>query len=106
MYYVHDQESSGAKWLGNYGELEDTKVYTDRVSGTRLVSQAGITNYDYWAFFVEGRKIEGYIYLIYYNVVNGKIIDLQIEEHNITEYQDKFIGKSKVYNNGGSEIWR
>ena len=106
-YYVYDQESYGARWLRDNGELkEDTKVYTGGGSGTRLTSQAGIPDYDRWSFFVEGRKIEGYIYLRYYNVVNGKIIDPQREEHNMTEYQNKFIEKSKIYNNGGSEVWR
>jgi uncharacterized membrane protein len=109
MMYMHDQESYGAKWLGNYGEIEDTKVYTGGGGGTMLLSQAGIRNYDIWAFFVEGRKIEGYIYLRYYNVVNGKILGgqgAQKGEHNMTEYQDKFVDKNRIYNNGGSEVWR
>ena len=105
--YVHDQEGYGARWLRDEGELEeDTKIYTGGGSRTRLTSQAGITDNDPWSFFVEGRKIEGYIYLRYYNVVDDKIIGPQKEEHNMSKYQDKFIGKNKVYNNGGSEIWR
>lgn len=28
------------------------------------------------------------------------------EEYNMAEYQDKFIGKSEIYDNGGSEVWR
>ena len=104
--YVHDQESYGARWLRDNGELEDTMIYTGSGIGGRLISQAGIPNYDRWSLFEEGRKIEGYIYFGYYNVVNGKIIDSQSEEHNITEYQDKFIEKSKIYDNDGSQVWR
>jgi uncharacterized membrane protein len=106
MYYVHDQDTYGAKWLRNNGELENTKIYTGRGSGGRLISQAGIRQCDSDSLFVDGRKINGYVYLRYYNVVDGKILDRQREEHDITEYQDKFVGKSEIYNNGGSEIWK
>jgi uncharacterized membrane protein len=105
-WYVHDQESYSAKWLRDNGELENTKIYTGRGIGGRLTSQAGIRQYDSRSLFAEGRKIDGYIYLRYYNVVDGKIIDAQKKEQNMTEYQDKFDGKSEIYNNGGSEIWR
>lgn len=104
--YVHDQESYGAKWLRNNGELENTMIYTDSIGGGRLISQAGIRRYDRYSLLEEDKKINGYIYLRYYNVVDGKLLDRQKEEHNITEYQDKFAGKSKIYGNGGSEIYR
>ena len=54
----------------------------------------------------EDKKISGYIYLRYYNVVDGKLLDAGYKSHNITEYQDKFISKGKIYANGGSEIYR
>ena len=103
--YIHDQESCSAKWLVNNGELKNTKIYTGGGIGGRLASQAGIRQYDTHSLCEEGRKINGYIYLRYYNVVNGKICTLG-EEHNMTEYQDKFVGKGKIYTNGGSKIWR
>ena len=104
--YVHDQESYGARWLGDEGELEDTRIYTDALGGIRLTSQAGIRGTDTRSLLEEDRKINGYIYLRYYNVVDSKLMDRQYGEHNIAEYQDKFVGTSKIYNNGGSEIWR
>ena len=106
LFYVHDQESYGAKWLRDNGELENTMIYIDTAGGGRLKSQAGIRQYDSRSLFEEDKKIDGYIYLRYYNVVDGKLLDRQHEEHDITEYQDKFGGVSKVYNNGGSEVWR
>ena len=72
----------------------------------QAISQAGIREYDSYSLLVEDKKINGYIYLRYYNVVDGKLVDRQCEEHNMTEYRDKFVGKSKIYNNGGSEVWR
>ena len=104
--YVHDQESYGAGWLWDNGELENTKICVGRGIGGRLVSQAGILQRDFDSLFVEGRKINGYIYLRYYNVVDGKILDAQKEEQNMTEYQDKFVGKGKIYDNGGSEVYK
>ena len=105
--YVHDQESYGAKWLRDNGELENTMIYTDELGRIRLTSQAGIRQYDSYSLLGEDRKINGYIYLRYYNAIGGKLLDgQQEEEHNLAEYQGKLVGKSKVYSNGGSEIWR
>ena len=106
MLYVHDQESYGAGWLRDNGELENTKIYTGRGIGGRLISQAGIRGHDPYSLLKEDKKIDGYIYLRYYNVVDGKILDAQKEEQNMTEYQDKFVGKGKIYDNGGSEVYK
>ena len=108
-YYVHDQESYSAMWLANNAEQKNIRIYTDRVGDKRLISQAGFSSrvIDRRTLTDErDRKIKGYIYLRYYNVVNGKLLDWQSEAHNITEYSDKFTGKSEIYNNGGSEIWK
>jgi uncharacterized membrane protein len=53
------------------------------------------------------KKIEsGYIYLRYFNVVDGKLLGIGFNVYDIAENQDKFVGKSKIYNNGGSEIYK
>ena len=104
-YYVYDQESYGARWLRDNGELKNTMIYTTHTGGVRLRSQAGIWRYNPYSLLEEDRKINGYIYLRYYNI-GGKILDIQGEEHNMTECQDKFVGKNKIYNNGGSEVWK
>ena len=106
LMYVHDQESYSARWLRDNGELENTMIYTDISGGGILKSQAGIQRYDSTSLLDEDRKINGYIYLRYYNVFDGKLLDMKYEEHNITEYSNKFAGKGKIYNNGGAEIWR
>ncbi|MCK4731902.1 MAG: DUF2206 domain-containing protein, partial [Methanophagales archaeon] len=106
LYYVPDQESYGARWLRDNGELKNTMIYTDLVGGNRLISQAGIRWYDGHSLLEEDKKINGYIYLRYYNVVDDKLLDRQNEEHNIAEYQDKFVGKNRIYASGGSEIYR
>jgi uncharacterized membrane protein len=103
--YVHDQESYGAKWLKEYRDHK-TKIYGDTLSRMRLTSQAGIRAFTYAkAIFEDKRAIrDGYIYLRYYNVVNGKLMGLV--PHDMTEYSDIFGEMSKVYANGGAEIWK
>ena len=109
--YVYDQDSYGARWLGSH--KSDMKTYTDYFGGEILCSQGkGRIPYrlsDRTSLF-KNRKIDGYIYLRYYNVVDGKLWvsirgGLQ-GNHNTSDYADIFIEKSKIYANGGSEIYR
>ena len=105
--YVHDQESYGAKWLANYAEQKNIRIYTDFVGDRRLISQGGFSPrvIDRRAL-TDDRDIEikGYMYMRYYNVVDDKLSKKHHEEYNMTEYSDKFVGKGKIYNNGGAEI--
>ena len=105
--YIHDQGSYGAKWLGKiYAEQNSPRIYTDYYGAIRLISQGEISpNIDQWSL-VEHKKIAGYIYLRYYNVVDEKLMDGSGMEYNMTEYSDIFIERNRIYNNGGSEVWR
>ena len=49
---------------------------------------------------------DGYIYLRYCGVVNGRLMANRAQWHDIANYQDEFAEKDKVYTNGGSEVWR
>jgi len=106
--YIHDQESSSGKWLQKNGELRTMTIYTDTLGKLRLVSQTSIpTNFidNYWLVDNDKKIKKGYIYLRYYNVVNSKLADRKYVGHDIVDYRDKFIGKSKIMSNGGSEIY-
>jgi len=48
---------------------------------------------------------DGYIYLRYYNLVDGKIVAPKAGIHDTAEYQYKWEKKNQVYANGGSEIY-
>jgi uncharacterized membrane protein len=108
--YIYDQDSYGARWLGSY--KSDMETYTDYFGGEILCSQGkGKIPYrlsDRTSLF-KNRKIDGYIYLRYYNVVGGKLwvrIRGGLQGHyNMTDYVDIFMEKSKIYANGGSEIY-
>ena len=107
--YVHDQESYGAKWLKVHSEGK-TKVYTDFYGKYRLVSQASFSSklIDR-SSLLEHKKIKGCIYLRYYNVVNGKLTGRSsgtFYNYNLTEYNDVFVGRNKIYNNGGSVMYK
>jgi uncharacterized membrane protein len=108
---VHDQESYGAKWLKVHSE-DKTRVYSDFNGRLPLVSQAGYpsSSIDLYRLARHG-KIDGYIYLRYYNVVNNKLLGHNMSSriftsYNLTEYDDVFVGRNNIYNNGGSEVYR
>ena len=105
--FVHDQESCGAKWLKEYNK-DKMRIYTtDAYVGTlRLTSQGNIpsSSIDNSAL-QKDRKIKGYIYLGYYNVVEGKLFGAKRISYNLSDYSHQFVGKSKIYANGGSEVY-
>jgi uncharacterized membrane protein len=106
-YYIHDQDSYAARWLRDNADLKQTRVYADGPGGDRLVSQALIyRGYNTEALFKKDETIDGYIYLRYTNVVNEELFGPGGKVYSLTEIQDKFIGRSKIYTNGGSEIYR
>ena len=103
--YVHDQESYGAKWLKNCMDQQN-KIAVDYFGPNIFMSQTiskGLT--DSGALF-KHKEIEGYIYLRYVNVVNGKLWERGGQWHNLTDYSEVFIGKGKIYDNGGSEVYK
>ena len=103
--YVHDQESYAAKWL-SYHRSKDVKIYTDYRGQMRLTSQGKISNKEIdLGLLVEHKKTAGYIYLRYDNVIKGRLIGADFKYYNITEYSNIF-DKNKIYNNGGSEVYR
>lgn len=106
-YYIHDQDSYAARWLRDNGDLKDTRIYTDGPGGDILLSQASIyTGYDTRQLFEKGKTIDGYIYLRYTNVVNEELFGPGGKVYGLTEIQEKFAGRNKVYTNGASEVYR
>ncbi len=110
-YYIHDEEVYAARWLKENAELETMQVFIDSGDNGRLISQGGIspTRIDEYSLTGTDREIgEGYIYLRYYNLVNGKIIAPGVphEIPDTAEYQYRWEGKGKIYVNGGSEVYK
>jgi uncharacterized membrane protein len=103
MMYVHDQESYGAKWLEGHTEEGKIRVYGDRLGRLIMVSQATIRFGTNAIPIDKPRMVEGYVFLRYDNVINDRLYIRGY--HNITEFKIMFVGKSMIYNNGGSEVW-
>ena len=95
-YYVHDQESYSAKWLKEYSESK-SKIYADHEGRLRLVSQGKFSYHSINSLPTTRRIDKGYIYLRYYNIIDSEFL---------SEYSHQFVGKSEIYDNGGSKIYR
>jgi len=104
--YVYDQDSYGAKWLGDYGE-KSQKIYADFYGDRRLISQGKIvpSQINYYWLSKHSYIIDGYIYLRYQNVMDGKLLGYHNEMYNTTDYQDTFSKKNKIYDGGCSKIF-
>jgi len=103
---VHDEETQSAEWLKEHVE-EDSLIYTADIHGrNRLTSQGKISPRltDGRSFFAR-QEIPGYVYLSYNNVVNDKLV-VEHEFYDMSEYLDEFTGKKRIYNNGGSQVYK
>ena len=100
LWYVHDQDSYAAKWIKEYRK-EGVGIYTGAWPGPRVLSgQAKIPRSQIWSFishYQEGHKTDGYLYLRHIDIIVDRIV---------TEYPDIFAGKSKIYSNGSSAVYR
>jgi uncharacterized membrane protein len=108
IYYIHDQETHAAKWLKRYTD-EEAKLYSDNFGERRLVSQGLINVPIYTDSIVEligkNKSIkDGYVYLRYRGVVNGKLYGKDGNWHNVSKYNGEFMAKNLIYANGGSQV--
>lgn len=104
IYFIHDQESAGAKWVKDHNE-PDAMVNTDFFGRYILLSQAmyprdSIDN----GALLTGSKVNGSIFLRHYNVNYGV---LKGNDGNIRYLNDcKSLNESNlIYKNGGSEVY-
>jgi uncharacterized membrane protein len=106
---IHDQDAHAAKWFGkNYVKQGRYAAYIADGGGRALRTQCLIPSktINSWSFS-KHEKINGYIILRYYNVVDGLVVQsVGGNPTEMTEYSDMFIGKNMIYDNGGSEVWR
>lgn len=104
QYFIHDQESYAARWLGNHTDKPSLKVYADFVTGASLVSQAEIPTRP-WGVFLRSlepnKPVEGdsYIFLGYWAFTTA-------ENPRLSIYKNMLAGQNKLYANGGSEVYK
>jgi len=104
LYYVHDQESYGAKWLDYHADKRQ-RVYADPNGKRRLISQGKITPSLINRYWLSNLERIGNIYLTHQNVVLGELIDPS-GVYNMTDYRDIFTKKNEVYDSGSSKVYR
>jgi len=107
LMYIYEQEVYACQWLNEYRGQQ--LIYGDATADGRLLSQGGVSPNSYRPLvdgLISGTKIKGYIFLRHYNLAEGRLSrTFTDDEYYLAQYADKFAVNSKVYANGGSEIW-
>jgi uncharacterized membrane protein len=107
-YYIHRQETQSAAWLTNhtvgadevYAEPEVKLLFRDVMAPTAplLFRTPELSGLD---------EVSSYIYLRYHNVVDGQwFFDVNLAPLDFGEYEGSLDSRDKLYDNGGSAIYR
>jgi uncharacterized membrane protein len=104
--YIHDQDSLGAKWIKKFS-VENSDIYSDVLSEKVLQSQSEIQETNRIPLIKSERLFEkGYLFTIYYNNINKKIMNNWYDTINLAPRHDEMVKDlNKVYTNKASEIW-
>lgn len=103
--YIYEQDMATAQWLKDH--RTDQKLYSDRSGSFVLALTFNEDPYKVSrnTFFSKNQTIErGYIFLRKINL-QGPIYGSGDSVYNINDYNNLFTGKSKIYENGGGEVW-
>lgn len=104
LLFISERESNCGKWFHNKGNLS-IETYADFFGRPRLVSQATTLNVDGYSLAEGNEKVNGYLFLDSFNMLENKLIDSYYKPHSICNYTYEFKHKNLVYSNGGSQIW-
>lgn len=108
--YIYNSEIVSAQWIYQ-NRVDNLTIYSDGREYSRFITAYGanINNISLnTSFFGSNKTISnGYIYLGYVNVNNHAIIDMSddIIKVDMNPYQYLFTNTSRIYDDGGSQIW-
>jgi uncharacterized membrane protein len=91
--------------------VDNLTIYSDGSDNSRFLTAYGRNTNNVnlnGSFFGWNQSInQGYIYLGYVNVNNNQVIDIDTDiiRVDIKPYSNLFVGKSIIYDDGGSQIW-
>ncbi|MFC1991161.1 DUF2206 domain-containing protein [Chloroflexota bacterium] len=106
ILYVHDQEVNALRWLKENSGQKPI-IYADSYGSIRSGLESNTSEHAFtWKPIKDMQFDKGYIFLRYQNVSEGKLISGRYQLNDIANYQHIFTGKAKIYNNGGSEIYK
>ncbi len=106
--YIHQQEIFGAQWLKTYG-LQNKTINTDYLGRFRVII-GGLINPLPSSVNNNINQLSpgGYVYLRYFNVVNQTVLSFNsqasITSVPLQSYNNELNGKSRIYDNGGSQV--
>ena len=105
--YLSDKDVIAARWLGGHS-AEKSRIYADSPGTHSLWLGYGKLSINRGSFIQNKTISNGYIYLRYMNVVEGKAYPSVVygSRRSMTEYSHQFVNRSLIYNNGGSEVWK
>ena len=107
-YYTHDSEVKSAQWLSNNYDKKDL-ICVDDSTSSKLKTFSNIKDGQFFYYIIPSiMDKDSYVYLSYTNTI--KKIIIQSYRGRIIEYNfpTQFLNdnKNKIYNNGGSEIFK
>ena len=113
--YIYDSEVYSVKWLESNANRRFA-IYTGAPNSLSIfLSQANVLSNNRRTI-IAGKKIKGYVFLGYYNIIDNKLLirhdevvdDKLIRDvvvYNTTDRSDIFVDKNRIYSNGESEVW-
>ena len=113
--YIHEESAIAGNWLKD-NMVKRAKICADVATGGsrgKLALQGIYASKVFFkhnkTYFEERLCDHAYIFLSYQNVVNKEVVvnfwKSEGWKRNIKEYLYLLNGKSKIYDNGGSEVW-
>jgi len=108
ILYVYKQDLLSGRWI--YSLNNDSAVYVDEVSYRKLILSSDPIYKNNLIYDLFPRIIlkESYVYASYFNVFNEVSFRTINNRGALYSFPDEFLGdnKNKIYNNGGSEIFK
>lgn len=108
--YIYNQEVIGATWLKDH-YMDNYTTYSEGrgliVFLTAYGNESTNMNLNNSIFSWNKSVNRSYIYLGYLNVNKNEVLPVytNLNVQNMSSYSSLFLRKSKIYDNGGSQIW-
>ena len=108
--YIYNPEVIGATWLKDH-YMDNYTTYSEGrgliVFLTAYGNESTNMNLNNSIFSWNKTVNSGYIYLGYLNVNKNEVLPVytNLNVQNMSNYSSFFLRKSKIYDNGGSQIW-
>jgi len=104
--FIYQSELAGAEWLKD-NRLDDLVVYSDSRALFRFNIAGLRTNINSSLFALNKTVDSGYIYLGKVNIDKNELYMIydRILILNLKDFKHLFLGKQRIYDSGGSQIW-